>query len=236
MTRILVREAPTVWVNEEIRCTPDHAFWIAGRDSEGRLKHSGWRRIDRSLWRRALYTSPPIGYGGSAYERGWLSGMADGDGCFWTLRYRRGYRRFRLALRDEELLDRAQVYAANAGFLLRRGHHSYRGFDGANQTMPCLWLTNDAEARRFENWLGAEVKDTAGFAGYLSGIIDAEGSFSHGVFRIAQSNRSRSRSKIETALRQLSVSHTVERDSYYIHRGRGQAWRVLSMTRPAKRS
>jgi organic radical activating enzyme len=236
VTRILVRDAPSVWVNEEFRCTPEHRFWIAHRNAEGCLTHSGWRRIDRALWDRALFTSSPAGYDGPSYQRGWLSGMADGDSCFWTLRFRRGYRRFRLALEDEELLIRARAFAERAGFLLRPGRHTYRGFAEANQTMPCLWLTNDSEATRFERWVGAEVTDPAWFAGYLAGMIDAEGSFSGGVFRIAQSNHSRRRPRIETALRRLSVSHTVEKDGYYIHRGRGQAWRVLSITRPAKRA
>ncbi|CAN5190319.1 hypothetical protein BH18GEM1_BH18GEM1_22890 [soil metagenome] len=237
VTRILVRKAPTVWVNEEVRCTPDHPFWIAGTDTEGCKTHSGWRGVGRSLWRRALFTSPPHAYDGSSYERGWLSGMVDGDGCFWTLKHRRGYRRFRLALEDEELLRRARAYAATAGFLLRPGQHAHRDFHGAERTMSCLWLTKDAEARRFESWLGAEPSDLAWFAGYLSGIIDAEGSFSRGVFRIAQTDVNlRTRARIESALRHLTVPHTVERRGYYIHRARGHAWRLLSMTRPAKRS
>lgn len=103
--------------------------------------------------------------------------------------------------------------------------------------MSCLWLTEDLKAREFEEWLRAEVNDPAWFAGYLSGVIDAEGCFSTGIFRISQSSgKSRIRSRIETALRKLAVSHTVEEQGYTIHRTKGQAWRVLSMTHPAKRS
>lgn len=237
VVRSLERKAPTVWVNDRVRCTPDHPFWIAGRDAEGRLRHSGWRRVDRALWSRALYTTDPVTHRESDYQRGWLAGMADGDGCFWTLRRRRGYRRFRLALNEVRLLDRARDFADQAGFTLRPGKHSYSGYSDRTEPMECLWLTVDEEARAFEEWLSRDLETRSWWSGYLGGILDAEGSFSQGVMRIAQHRtNSETRARIERTLHALRVPHTVEEKGFYLHRRRGSGWRTLSFARPAKPS
>ena len=36
VTHTSVRESPTVLVNGSVRCTADHAFWLTGKDDEGR--------------------------------------------------------------------------------------------------------------------------------------------------------------------------------------------------------
>src|SRR5262249_39063820 len=85
VTRVARRVAPTVIVNEALRCPADHRFWLTGRDAQGRPRvHSGWRAVERACGMRALFTADPVRIDDqAAYERGWLAGMADGDGCFW---------------------------------------------------------------------------------------------------------------------------------------------------------
>ena len=138
VTRISRRHAPTVVVNDELRCTPDHAVWLTGRDHRGRpgASHSGWRAVSRAVGLKALYVTKPVTDADAEYRRGWLAGMADGDGCFWTLKFRRGYRRFRLALNDHELLARAEAFASGSGFELRRGRHETVGFTQNPRSMP----------------------------------------------------------------------------------------------------
>jgi organic radical activating enzyme len=238
VTHLSRRVAATVVVNDEVRCTPDHRFWLTGKDVDGHSAvHSGWREVDRALGMRALFTTDPIAVDSAAYERGWLAGMADGDGTFWTLRFRRGYRRFRLALNDSALLDRAQSYAARAGYELRPGSHSHVGFKGAS-TMKCLWLTSDSRARSFEAWLAEDVPNTSWTAGYLGGMIDAEGSCSNGTLRVAQ-NRDVNPEKcarIERALQRLGIEYTAEPKGFYLRRSAGGAWAVLAAARPGKKS
>jgi 7-carboxy-7-deazaguanine synthase len=92
VTHCCRREAPTVEVNGTVRCTPDHQFWLTGKDEAQRsVAHSGWRAVERALNLRALFVADPPSVVEPLYRRGWLAGMADGDGTFWTLKHRRGY-------------------------------------------------------------------------------------------------------------------------------------------------
>jgi hypothetical protein len=228
VTRVSVKDAPTVSVNEALRCTLDHKFYLTARDRDGRTcVRSGWREINRALGLRALYVTEPVEWDPRLFQRGWLAGMADGDGTFWTLAFRRGYRRFRLALNDRNLLSRAQTFAGEAGYRLRPGRHFDRRF-GQKDAMDCLWLTVDDEARSFEQWLAVDVDDASWQAGYLGGIVDAEGSFSSGILRISQYGPAGvgTRSRIERALKVLNIAFTTERKGYYVHRTGGNAWRL----------
>ncbi|HSS09925.1 MAG TPA: hypothetical protein VLL25_08580, partial [Acidimicrobiales bacterium] len=187
VTAIRTRPAETVTVNGTLRCTPDHKFWATGRDAAGSIHaHSGWREIERLVGLQVRFlTDQPPKQDPLLYRQGWLAGMAGGDGCFWTLKSR--YRRFRLALRDSQLLERAHDFADRCGFELRWGNHDSSSSRSSNaEPLRCLWLTVDAEARRFERFLANDVEDDSWRWGYLGGIIDAEGSHSAGVLRIGQ--------------------------------------------------
>ena len=62
VTRISRRCAPTVLVNNAVRCTPDHKFWVTGRDANGRAgaAHSGWRDVSRAVGLRVLFTTEAV--------------------------------------------------------------------------------------------------------------------------------------------------------------------------------
>lgn len=238
VTRVSVRDASTVSVNGRLRCTLDHKFYITGRDVDSRLSvRNGWRQVHRALGLRALFVTEPVDWDISLFQRGWLAGMADGDGTFWTLAFRRGYRRFRLALKDSDLLEQARRFAGKAGFQLRPGRHSVRRRDQRTE-MDCLWLTVDADARSFEQWLTTDIEDASWQAGYLGGIMDAEGSFSHGILRISQSGPpgTGTRARIERVLRARGIAFTIEPRGYYVHRSEGNAWKAITTGLPAKQS
>lgn len=236
------RRAATIVMHDGVRCTPDHRFWLTGKDAMGRsAAHSGWREISRATGLRVLYTTAPVALNTAKHERGWLAGMADGDGCFWTLRLRsrqtRPYRRFRLALRDEVLLARAHQLAAKHGYELRPGRHQHTGFTGGG-TMSCLWLTQDGRAREFEDWVRSEVDDESWHAGYLGGVMDAEGCLSGRILRIAQNHEVNARvsSRIERALSRLRLPFAREANGFYVSRARGLVYRAMTLGRPAKQS
>lgn len=239
VTRISRRHAPTVIVNEQLRCTADHKFWLTGRDAQGRAgaAHSGWREVSRALGLKVLFVTEPVVLDERDYERGWLAGMADGDGCFWTLKFRRGYRRFRLALDEQVLLDRAEEFGSRSGHRFRNGAHQTTGFTKEPREMRALWITADQCAQEFERWIAEDLPSTSWNAGYLGGILDAEGSHSAGVLRIAQGDVNQpTRARIARVLRALGLSYTAETKGFYVHRRRGELWRALALARPAKTS
>ena len=238
VTECHTREAETVLVNGEVRCTPDHKFWLTGKSAEGQsVAHNGWREASRIVGLRVQYLAGPVARDEAEYERGWLAGMADGDGCFWTLKHRRGYRRFRLALKEPVLLDRFAQFAARAGHHLHAAAHARTGFKGPG-TMDALWLTADARALAFEGWLAQDIDSDVWRYGYLGGIIDAEGSLSRRLLRVAQCpqvNRP-TWDRIERVLTGLQLKFTAEPGGFYLHRSGGELWRILANARPAKPS
>ncbi len=239
VTAVGSRDAETVIVNGGLRCTPDHKFWATGRDAFGAIHaHSGWREVDRLVGLRTRFLiDPPPKQDPLLFARGWLAGMADGDGCFWTIK--KTLRRFRLALRDNDLLERAHDFAAQCGFDLRWGSHNQGNHHGPNTApLRCLWLTVNAEARRFEQFLAADVHDDSWRWGYLGGILDAEGSLGAGVMRIAQHPQVNTRTwaRIRQVLIDLDLDFCEERHGFYVGSNRGQRHRVLVSARPAKRS
>jgi organic radical activating enzyme len=239
VTRISRRCAPTVLINGKLRATADHKFWLTGRDAAGRAgaAHSGWREVSRAVGLRALFTTEPTWLNEASYQRGWLAGMSDGDGCFWTLKHRRGYRRYRLALTDGTLLDRAERYAHASSHALRRGSHRATGF-GITTMLEALWLTRDQEAQQFEEWLALDnFNDVSWCAGYLGGILDAEGSYSSGILRIAQYEvNAATRHRIRHVLASLGLGWTEEEQGFYIHRSEGEGWRAMTLARPRRQS
>lgn len=127
------------------------------------------------------------------YRLGYLSGMIRGDGAIGSYQYERTGRthadqhRFRLALADQEGLDRTRTYldswaldtqefqfaVAIAG---RRPIRAIR--TSARQAV--------ADIRELIDWPRHPSRSWA--AGFLAGIFDAEGSYSAGILRISNTD------------------------------------------------
>lgn len=237
VTRLSSEFKPTVVVNERLRCTPDHKFWRI-RKQDDRLAHEGWREVENLVGDRArfLATPPPFDHG-SEYRRGYLAGMSDGDGCFWTLKKGGAeYRRYRLALRETDLLQVVQEFAALEGYELRSGTHVHTTSFKPG-VMAALWLTKDAEAREFEWWLHGGPETREYVYGYLAGIFDAEGSLAEGgQLRISQ-DRAANPETYATIARFLRIAEfrfTEEAKGFYVSRDDGEAWRFFSWCQPRK--
>lgn len=232
------RDAPLIRVNGNLTCSADTRVWV----SRNRNAHTGWREFTRSIGLDCTFLAEPIKRDHAEYERGYVAGMADGDGSFWTLRTRRQspVRRFRLALSDQRLLDRTRRYASRAGFILRSGWHGHRGFKG-DGTMPCLWLTVGAEAERFEQWVEEDLDSESWAWGYLAGMFDAEGSLARqGQLRISQYAGSPDGRRVyeRTAAAAARCGFEVVRENkgILLRTGRGALWRFLTGAVPAKQS
>ncbi|MFD6926547.1 hypothetical protein ACFV99_40905, partial [Streptomyces sp. NPDC059944] len=237
VTHVARRQAPLVRVNGGLVCSADTRAWTSRNPSV----RSGWREFTRSEGLNCAFLAEPMKRDQADYERGYIAGMADGDGCFWTLRQAsraRTYRRFRLALNDQTMLDRVREYAARAGFTLRPGTHTHTGFKGPG-SQPCLWLTNHKEAERLEAWVEEDIDSESWMWGYLAGIFDAEGSISQtSILRISQYPTSddgrRVYERAHDAATRLGFNVTREPKGIRLSSAGGELWRFFVGATPAK--
>lgn len=237
VTHVARRQAPLVRVNGGLVCSADTRAWT----SKNPAVRSGWREFTRSEGLNCTFLAEPMKRDQADYERGYIAGMADGDGSFWTLRQeaKRGtYRRFRLALNDQGMLNRTREYAARAGFTLRTGTHAHTGFTGPG-TQACLWLTNHREAERFETWVEEDIDSESWMWGYLAGIFDAEGSVSQtSTIRISQYPTSddgrRVYERAYNAAVRLGFDVAREPKGIRLRAAGGELWRFFVGATPAK--
>ncbi|WP_323844870.1 PA0069 family radical SAM protein [Microbulbifer magnicolonia] len=117
------------------------------------------------------------------YRRGYLSGMIRGDGTIGTYRYRRSGRKhgnihlFRLALTDEEGLQRSRKYLKTFGV---QTHETVFSEAMENRQAMKAIRTNARsqvqQIREIIEWPTVTSDDWC--KGFLAGIFDAEGNFS----------------------------------------------------------
>jgi MoaA/NifB/PqqE/SkfB family radical SAM enzyme len=163
-----------------ITCTPEHRIW----ESRGRWKQAQNFNIGDKI---LSFGYLPTLNQSDEHKIGWLSGVADGDGCFWTIT-KSNRRQFRLALIDKDILNTFKLWAKLLG--------NFNFYDGVCKAkrcgefiIPAIYLTQDKEVLRFEQWL--KKLDTEQYQlGWLGGIFDAEGSITkEGTFRISQKKK-----------------------------------------------
>ncbi|MDQ4215286.1 intein-containing Rv2578c family radical SAM protein [Microbacterium capsulatum] len=132
---------------------------------------------------------PKVATDGLGFRHGYLFGMIRGDGMIFRRTDDDGIRKrkmavFRLALADEEALERTRSYLRKDGIDVRE-----RPFSTASPTRRALNALHTAAASSVAA-IEAIVRDAnpadpEWCAGFLSGIFDAEGSCSRGVLRIS---------------------------------------------------
>jgi DNA repair photolyase len=128
------------------------------------------------------------------YRRGYLTGLIRGDGHLESYEYERAGRapgnqhRFRLALVDDEALDRAARYLSAAGvevkpFAFQRETRSTR----AMRAIRTSALASVEAIRSLVEWPSRPSRSW--LRGFLAGIFDAEGSYSAGALRITNTDQ-----------------------------------------------
>ena len=176
---------------------PDHRFltergWKFITGTEAGKTRRPHLTLRNKLMGTGAFARPPVK--NRDYRLGYLCGLIRGGGLLASYRYQRLGRRhgdqhqFRLALCDQEALSRAREYLrdwqiatyefvfqqATAG---RRITHAIRNH-----------ARSDVEQiRALIAW--PEVPSAEWSAGFLAGIFDAEGSYSHGILRISNTDR-----------------------------------------------
>ncbi len=175
---------------------PDHRF----------LTERGWKHVtgkEQGVGRRPHLTTGnklmgtgAFGAGpdkGPAYLLGYLCGVVRGDALLATFRYKRKGRshgdqhQFRLALCDEEALDRVADYLRHHGigtfaFIFQAAGKGRREIKAIRNHA----LADVNRIRELISWPDKPSLDWC--AGFLAGIFDAEGSFSQTVLRFSNTD------------------------------------------------
>jgi DNA repair photolyase len=199
---------------------------IAGGDHRF-LTERGWKFVtggEQGRARRAHLTTGNklMGIGAFAaapeknddYRRGYLCGLIRGDGLLGEYSYSRLDRggcfqyQFRLALCDTEALERAQDWLQRASVQTQRFVFSAAA---ANRKPMQAIRTHSrpkvARVRELIAW--PNTASRSWHAGFLSGIFDAEGSYSDGILRISNTDR-RIIGQIGESLRTFDFKFCVE--------------------------
>lgn len=170
------------------------------------LTERGWKFVtgtEQGSWQRPHLTTNNKLMGTGAfvalppenadYRRGYLSGVIRGDGHLAFYEYQRKGRKhgnqyqFRLAMADQEALDRAQSYLSSFGvetlpFLFQQT---------VNGRKPLNAIRTHAKSsvERIEKLTSWAHESSADWRkGFLAGIFDAEGSYSGGILRISNTD------------------------------------------------
>ena len=130
----------------------------------------------------------------SDYKRGYLCGLVRGDAHIGSYSYSRpdrasdDHHRFRLALCDEEALERGKCYLLEEGVATQTFEfHQATATTGAARAIRTSVRANVEHIKQLIAWPLSPSDDWR--KGFLAGIFDAEGSCSGGVLRIANTDR-----------------------------------------------
>jgi len=170
----------------DVVCTPEHKFLYT--------KHREYWQNAASLLGHELQFLGHSPHNTDEFRRGWLAGYIDGDGNFhdFTGAYSfvssgKTYLRFKVASKDEELVDTTITWADEFGFALRKVTHNA----GYERRLYAAESTHSVENERFRSFL-YERDVTPDYArGYLAGAYDAEGTPQSNEVRLSQKEGSR---------------------------------------------
>ena len=219
------------------------------------LTRRGWKHVtgsEQGRLRRPHLTlgSRLLGPGGSAappvqdddYRRGYLCGMIRGDGALARYSYVRPRRtsgdvyRFRLALADQEALQRSSEYltlsaVATSEFVFQRAAGSHRAITAIrNQTRGGF--------ERITELVEWPTRPSLSWTkGFLAGIFDAEGSCMNGILRISNTDEQIIAWTL-ACIRRLGLDGVVERrpgaaSTVRVRGGLAARMRFMLLTDPA---
>jgi DNA repair photolyase len=200
----------------ELVASSDHRF-LTGR---------GWKHVtgwDQGGQRRPhlMLNDELMGTGGFVasnavdddYRRGYLCGIVRGDGHvghdeYFTRPRRDVVHRFRLASADAEALDRTRDYLAHFG--VDTGQYLFQAATRTRREVHATRAQRAAALMLVESLVDRPDHDTVSWRrGFLAGVFDAEGSYSGGILRIANTD-ARLLTEIGDALGALGFGFIVE--------------------------
>jgi DNA repair photolyase len=156
------------------------------------LTERGWKHVtgaEQGPLQRPFLTvnNKLMGTGGFAeppkdtvdYRRGYLCGMVRGDGHLG--------RQFSLALVDEEGLARTRYCLGTLGIVTTE--RTFAEAHGQRKAIRAIYVSSAGSVEAIRHFIGWPETPTPEWQkGFLAGIFDAEGSYSQGVWRIANTD------------------------------------------------
>ena len=147
----------------KITCTPEHKFYC-------RSGHNHWMEAKNLKGKNLHYFGYPRKINNN-FKHGWLSGVADGDGCFYI---QNNSHSFRLKCKDKEMAETFAKWSNELGYPVRKPRY----MEKFGYFLAIMTLTK--ETKNFKKFL-ARKKNKDFARGYLAGIYDAEGSGPHKI-------------------------------------------------------
>jgi DNA repair photolyase len=184
----------------------DGTFLIAGADHR-LLTERGWKfvtgieqgnqrrphlTVSNKLMGTGAFALPP--QKALAYKTGYLCGLIRGDGHLAFYNYARPGKahgnqyQFRLALVDEEALQRAALYLLD--FRIATHKSIFQEASAGRESISAILTHARRDVQRIEElvaWPSTPSNDWC--KGFLAGIFDAEGSYSDGILRISNTDQ-----------------------------------------------
>lgn len=237
VTETMKRIGKTIIVETErggkLECTPEHMLMGSTENRHG---------ID---WKQAKAFSPYqiVRYIGEPapesedYLKGWLTGYADGDGCFFEAKdgdvTRLGFEAVSV---DANIRQELKRIAAYFGIHLRDGtkHVSKNNPINPGAKYPMVFTRAAQEAEKLRALVRfTKTKSNEFYWGYVGGIIDAEGSTGKYI-RIGQSETANPQicENIQHALATVKIPFTLEEDKTRVLGGIVSKLKILWQARP----
>jgi DNA repair photolyase len=189
-----IKPAYAVTLEDETRliCSGDHRFLTnRGWKYVTGAEHGHDRRphltISNKLMGVGEFAEPPKDT--ADYRRGYLCGMIRGAAHLASRQYARGGwgHQFRLALTDDEALDRTRLYLGLEGIATTKS--IFAGASGNRRQLTAISAGSRVRVETIRRLIEWPVRpDPEWRKGFLAGIFDAEGSYSQGVWRITNSD------------------------------------------------
>ncbi len=210
--RVTLADGTELIASGDHRLLTDRGWKYVVGAEQGSARRPHLTPNNRLLGTGAFALAPSVN---GEYQRGYLCGMIRGDGHLGHYNYPRPGRsrgelhRFRLALADREALLRTQTYLSDLDV-----ETSEFGFQVASQTRRTMTAIR-TQARRSVAVIEEQVRWPQSATldwvkGFLAGIFDAEGSYSGGVLRIANSEPELI-AQINAALHEFAFRPVIER-------------------------
>jgi DNA repair photolyase len=189
-----IKPTYAVTLEDETRlfCSGDHRYltnrgwkYVTGTEYSGPLQRPHLT-LNNKLMGVGEFAEPPKQT--ADYRCGYLCGMIRGDAHLASRQYTGGWsHHFRLALTDDEALDRTRLYLAREGIGTAKFIFSEASSNRRQLTAISARSRDRVQGiRRLIEW--PVWPDPEWRKGFLAGIFDAEGGYNQGVWRISNTD------------------------------------------------
>jgi DNA repair photolyase len=210
--RVILEDGTKLIASGDHRFLSDRGWKHVTGTEQGRLRRSHLT-VNNKLMGTGRFALPPKD--GPEYRRGYLCGMIRGDGHVASYTYQRPGRtnfdvhRFRLALADVEALRRSSAYLA--GLDIATTEFVFQKAVGARRPMSAIRTSTRLGVVAIQEVISwPDAPSVEWCKGFLAGIFDAEGSYSHGILRICNTDQVIV-DQITSCLRRFDFPFVIER-------------------------